>query len=348
MRRRLRAARVRLTAALVALLSLASGAPRSTRLDPAQPLRQFGQQLWQTDNGLPQNTVHAIHQTARRLSLAGHRRRPRPVRRHRLHPSLRPALHAAIAQQPDWGAHGDRRRQRFGPPPPTAASAAVTDHSRYSAPPMACPPGPSQASSQPQLQPLGVHSGGVAFGAQNQFRLIHNLMPRSLAAMGPDRRRRAGRLTLAGHCTQCLPSCAMTASHHVVRLRRPACHRARRLPLAHPRRRSPPLQNSALTPVPFRAPPAKGALLPIRLGPSTQARAATFILLPPEPGHSFPSGAFSWKTARTVCLPAVSFVSSKTAGSAMAQHRRHRSALRKRPLRNPTCPQRRRRHRGLL
>jgi ligand-binding sensor domain-containing protein len=54
---------MRLPAALVALLSLASGARPLYALDPAQPLRQFGQQLWQTDNGLPQNTVHAIHQT---------------------------------------------------------------------------------------------------------------------------------------------------------------------------------------------------------------------------------------------------------------------------------------------
>jgi signal transduction histidine kinase/ligand-binding sensor domain-containing protein len=33
-------------------------------LDPRQPLRQLGQQLWQTDDGLPQNTVHAIQQTS--------------------------------------------------------------------------------------------------------------------------------------------------------------------------------------------------------------------------------------------------------------------------------------------
>ncbi len=32
-------------------------------LNPAQSLRQYGQQLWQTDDGLPQNTVHAIRQT---------------------------------------------------------------------------------------------------------------------------------------------------------------------------------------------------------------------------------------------------------------------------------------------
>src|ERR1700761_6356313 len=60
---RLSAARLRVPAALLVLLSLASGALPLHALDPAQPLRQYGQQLWQTDNGLPQNTVHAIRQT---------------------------------------------------------------------------------------------------------------------------------------------------------------------------------------------------------------------------------------------------------------------------------------------
>jgi ligand-binding sensor domain-containing protein/signal transduction histidine kinase len=63
MSRRLRALRLSTPAALLALLVLTCG-PRPMRaLDPAQPLRQYGQQLWQTDNGLPQNTVHAIRQT---------------------------------------------------------------------------------------------------------------------------------------------------------------------------------------------------------------------------------------------------------------------------------------------
>jgi ligand-binding sensor domain-containing protein/signal transduction histidine kinase len=60
---RLTAARLRVPAALLALISLASGARTAHALDPAQSLRQYGQQLWQTDNGLPQNTVHAICQT---------------------------------------------------------------------------------------------------------------------------------------------------------------------------------------------------------------------------------------------------------------------------------------------
>ena len=32
-------------------------------LDPHRSLNQYGRQMWQTDNGLPQNTVHAVVQT---------------------------------------------------------------------------------------------------------------------------------------------------------------------------------------------------------------------------------------------------------------------------------------------
>jgi ligand-binding sensor domain-containing protein len=63
MRLRLSVVRLRLRVAAAALISLFIGAPSIRALDPAQPLRQYGQQLWQTDNGLPQNTVHAIRQT---------------------------------------------------------------------------------------------------------------------------------------------------------------------------------------------------------------------------------------------------------------------------------------------
>src|ERR1700748_2397375 len=62
MRPRLSIARLRVLVVLVTAL-LISDAPPLHALDPAQTLRQFGQQLWQTDNGLPQNTVHAICQT---------------------------------------------------------------------------------------------------------------------------------------------------------------------------------------------------------------------------------------------------------------------------------------------
>src|SRR6202012_4718579 len=57
-------ARLRLSAALAALVWFVSGARPLQALDPAQPLRQYGQQLWQTENGLPQNSVHSILQTS--------------------------------------------------------------------------------------------------------------------------------------------------------------------------------------------------------------------------------------------------------------------------------------------
>lgn len=48
-------------AALAALLLCAAA---SWALDPHQDLRRYGYQSWQTDSGLPQNTVHAIAQTS--------------------------------------------------------------------------------------------------------------------------------------------------------------------------------------------------------------------------------------------------------------------------------------------
>ncbi len=59
---RIRPTAARHVAALAVLFALGSFLPLHA-LDPAQSLRQFGQQLWRTDNGLPQNTVHAIQQT---------------------------------------------------------------------------------------------------------------------------------------------------------------------------------------------------------------------------------------------------------------------------------------------
>jgi ligand-binding sensor domain-containing protein/signal transduction histidine kinase len=51
-------------AALALLGALLVLATPSEALDPGQPLRQLGQQVWQTEDGLPQNTVHAIQQTS--------------------------------------------------------------------------------------------------------------------------------------------------------------------------------------------------------------------------------------------------------------------------------------------
>ncbi len=46
------------------LLALALLAGTAWGLDPRGSLAQYGRRVWQTDNGLPQNTVHAIVQTA--------------------------------------------------------------------------------------------------------------------------------------------------------------------------------------------------------------------------------------------------------------------------------------------
>src|SRR5271169_2743704 len=45
------------------LLCLALSAAAALALDPHKDLRQYGHRSWQTDSGLPQNTVHAIFQT---------------------------------------------------------------------------------------------------------------------------------------------------------------------------------------------------------------------------------------------------------------------------------------------
>ncbi len=43
--------------------------PAAGALDPQRTLNQYGHQSWQTDSGLPQNTVHAVLQT--RMDLSG-------------------------------------------------------------------------------------------------------------------------------------------------------------------------------------------------------------------------------------------------------------------------------------
>ena len=48
---------------LLALLLAAVMARSALALDPHVPLRQDGAQVWQTESGLPQNTVHAILQS---------------------------------------------------------------------------------------------------------------------------------------------------------------------------------------------------------------------------------------------------------------------------------------------
>jgi ligand-binding sensor domain-containing protein/signal transduction histidine kinase len=52
---------LRFAASLLPLLLLCGA--RALALDPARELGQFSRQVWQTENGLPQNTVHAVLQT---------------------------------------------------------------------------------------------------------------------------------------------------------------------------------------------------------------------------------------------------------------------------------------------
>jgi signal transduction histidine kinase/ligand-binding sensor domain-containing protein len=49
---------------MIAIIALLSAARICFALDPHQGLRHYGYQSWQTDSGLPQNTVHAVLQTS--------------------------------------------------------------------------------------------------------------------------------------------------------------------------------------------------------------------------------------------------------------------------------------------
>ncbi len=56
----------KITVCLLGLLSISllSGSRQAFALDPQRELSQFAQEVWSTENGLPQNTVHAILQTS--------------------------------------------------------------------------------------------------------------------------------------------------------------------------------------------------------------------------------------------------------------------------------------------
>ena len=49
--------------ALALLVTCAAGPATSRALTAAKPLREYSRQSWQTESGLPQNTVHAVLQT---------------------------------------------------------------------------------------------------------------------------------------------------------------------------------------------------------------------------------------------------------------------------------------------
>ncbi len=53
----------KLTTGLLFAALLGAGAGHAVALGTAKPLKQYGRQSWQSDTGLPQNTVHAVTQT---------------------------------------------------------------------------------------------------------------------------------------------------------------------------------------------------------------------------------------------------------------------------------------------
>jgi len=303
MRRRLSAALLRVPAAplaaLFALMSLASVVPPLHALDPAQPLRQYGQQLWQTDNGLPQNTVHAIHQTQDGyLWLATDGGLVRfdgidfTLFDRRSAPELRSNLIGALTETADgtlWAATADGLLRR------NKGSLHVLGAAN------GLPAGPIASVIPAARTSLWVLTPeGVAFGAVNHFTLIQGLdAPLTgrdgtpIAAGAPD-----GSLWLAtahnviqlrdGRVVTTLPASAellAVAQDNSLWLTREGS-------LFH-------YQHGALAPVPFRAPTsAKGGLSDssiraLFVGASGNLYLATSSAL----GILSPSGAFTWKTA---------------------------------------------------
>jgi ligand-binding sensor domain-containing protein/signal transduction histidine kinase len=174
MRQRRSVARLRVPAALLALMSLAISIRPLRALDPAQPLRQFGQQLWQTDNGLPQNTVHSIRQSQDGyLWLATDGGLVRfdgidfTLFDRRSTPQLRSNLIGALAETADgtlWAATADGLLRRNRGSLEVLGTANGLD-----AGPIASVI-PAADSSLWVLTPEG-----VAFGAQDHFTRIHGL-----------------------------------------------------------------------------------------------------------------------------------------------------------------------------
>ena len=174
---------LRLPVMAAALLLFLIAAPSLRALDPAQPLRQYGQQLWQTDNGLPQNTVHAIRQThdgylwlatdgglvrfdGIEFTLFDRRSTPR------------------AAQQPHRYPHRDERRHALGRHCGRPASPRAKARSRCSEPPMASPLDPSASVIPAGNSSLWVLTPeGVAFGSETTSPLCTASMPRSQAVM---------------------------------------------------------------------------------------------------------------------------------------------------------------------
>lgn len=295
---RLSAVRLCATAASAALLALLFGAP-ARALDPAQPLRQFGQQLWQTDNGLPQNAVHAIHQTRDGylwLATDGGLVRFDGIDftlfdRHST-PALRSNLIGSLAETADgnlWAATADGLVRRNAGTLQVLGSAS------------GLPAGPIAGV----IPAGGIHlwvltPETVAFGAGDRFSIVQGLdspltgrdgMP--IAAGAPDGslwlatthsvvQARDGRVVTTLHVSADL--LAIGSDGTLWLTREGALFR---------------FQQGVLTPVPFHAPAAAKGGIPgnsiraIRAGADGTLYLATSNAL----GILSPAGSFTWKTA---------------------------------------------------
>ena len=293
-----RAARLGVRATIMALIWLAAGIRPLLAVDPSQPLRQYGQQLWQTDNGLPQNAVHAILQTSDGyLWLATDGGLVRfdgvefTVFDRRSTPQMRSNLIAALAETADgtlWAATADgllRRKhgtlQMFG-----AANGL--------------PSGPIAGVLPADKDKLWVLTPeSVAFGAGDQFTLVPGLdAPLTgrdgtpIAAGEPD-----GSLWVAtahsvvqlrdGRITNKLPGPADLLAV----ARDGSLWLSRGAELFHD-------QHGTLASVPLNIPPAKGA----RADSSIRAlyagsSGAIYLATPTTLGILSPSGTFAWKIA---------------------------------------------------
>jgi ligand-binding sensor domain-containing protein len=291
-------ARLRLPAALLALMSLVSGARPLCALDPAQPLRQYGQQLWQTDNGLPQNTVHAIRQTSDGyLWLATDGGLVRfdgidfTLFDRRTSPALRSNLIGALAETADatlWAATADGLVRR------TQGSLQVLGAAN------GLPAGPITGVVPAGWNKLWVLTPeGVAFGSGDRFTLVPGL---DAPLTGRD-----GAPIASGAADGSL---WLATAHNVVQLRDgrvvstlPASADllavapdgslwlTREGALFH-------YQQGVLAPVPLRAPASpKGGLGSTLRTLYAGANGTIYLATSSALGILSPSGAFAWKTA---------------------------------------------------
>jgi signal transduction histidine kinase/ligand-binding sensor domain-containing protein len=286
----------RMPAALLVLTLLGIAVPPARALDPSQQLRQYGQQLWQTDNGLPQNAVHAIHQTQDGylwLATDGGLVRFDGVDftlfDRRSNPAMRSNLIGALAETADgslWAATADGLLRR--------------NHGSLTmlGPANGLPAGPIVGVLPAEKSSLWVITPeSVAFGAENSFTVVPGLdTPMTgrdgapIAASAPD-----GSLWLAtahsvvqlhgGRVRTTLPGSAdqlAVGSDGTLWL-------SRGTELFH-------YQQGALAPLPLGRSPISNADAPIRIL-YAGSNGTIYIVCSQALGILSPSGALVWKSA---------------------------------------------------